>query len=842
MNATKTRRKNPFRPLLYAGGAIVVLGVAGAVVLASALDPQKLRDELQDAVLRSTGRTLTVTGGVHLRFGLSPQFEVDDISLSNIEGGSRPTMLTAKSMRATLALFPLLGGDAVISALAVQNPDLLLERTADGTPNWQFAGGRRALYQGHSGASTGGSRHRVQIRSIDLQGGTLTWQPSQGERRVFGITHANVSAESDDTPVSYVFDGTYQGAAGPVPFSLNGNSGSLARLQGGPVSALAGPWPVSLQAHMQGVDLKVEGGISHPDQGRSYTFRLTGHADDLGALNAFLAKPVLPPLSGVNVNGVIADDSEGNPRTSQVSVHAENTDLSKLVPGLIIKQATLSAPGPGQLVQLSVDGSYSDQPLHLAAAVMQPDVMASTAPLQLTVGFQAAGATLSAHGTVPPGLNASGLDVQIDGRASDLSTLSPLVGRSLPRAHDVSLSAEVQDAGVKLRGVTVHNLNLESSLGDVTGDLTLNWSPRHAITGTLSSRRLDLDAASAGTAGDGLPQIWPPPQNSAPPVQPMGAPAPSAAIPATAPEASPLPGQPAFSLPLVFLRNNDADVSLSVGDLSVGGQHYQDLAAHLQLQDGKLTLNPFRAQAPEGALIGGVSIDATTDMSPVAVTLRSPSISAASVAGLLGHPGEATGVMQVDAQLSGIGQTLPALEASLNGHLGLAMVNGTVSDSLVQALIGDALQASGVPPLGGGTSQVNCLALRINFSGGQGAIQTLAADTSRVSLSGDGTLDLAAGTASLHLRPRIRLGPTEIAAPVSVQGPFGAMKASLDPVMGNGRVGIEIGGGGGSGCIDRLASVRNGLGGPVPQPAPANDPGLNFKIKKPRDLLQGLFH
>ena len=251
----------------------------------------------------------------------------------------------------------------------------------------------------------------------------------------------------------------------------------------------------------------------------------------------------------------------------------------KIVPGLMVKQAMLSAPGPGQLIQLSVDGSYSDQPLHLAAAVMQPDVMATAAPLQLTVSGQAAGATLSAHGTVPPGLNAAGLDVQVDGRAPDLSTLSPLVGRSLPPAHDVSLSAELQDAGVKLRGLTVHNLNVESSLGDVTGDLTVNWSPRHAITGTLSSRRLDLDGAAVGTAGDGLPQIWPPPQNSAPPVQPMVAATPPA--PAALPDAAPVPAQAVHALPLVFLRNNDADLTLSVGDLSVGGQHYQDLQAHL---------------------------------------------------------------------------------------------------------------------------------------------------------------------------------------------------------------------------------------------------------------------
>ncbi len=842
MNAVKTRRRNPFRPLLYTAGAIVVLGLAGAVVISSALDPQKLREELQDAVLRSTGRTLTVAGGVHLRFGLSPQFEVDDISLSNIEGGSRPVMLTAKSLRAELALFPLLSGDAVISALSLQNADLLLERTADGTPNWQFAVSHHALYQGHS-SSGGGAHHHVEIRHIDLQGGTLSWQPQQGQKRVFGIDHATVSAESEDTPVTYDFVGAYQGVAGAVPFTLTGNSGSLQRLQGGPVSALAGPWPVNLHASMQGVDVKVDGGISHPDQARSYQFRLTGHADDLSVLNGFLPGPSLPPLAGVNVNGVVSDDSEGNPRTSQVSIHAENTDMGKYVPGLVIKQAMLSAPGPGQLVQLSVDGTYAEQPLHLAGAVMQPDVMSTTAPLQLTVSGQAAGATISAHGTVPPGLNMSGLDVQIEGKAPDLSTLSPLVGRALPPAHDVSLNAELQDAGVKLRGVTVHGLSLDSSLGDVAGELTINWLPRHSVTGSLSSRRIDFDALSSGSPGDGLPQIWPPPQNSAPPVQPMTPPAPA---PATVPAASAVPDQavPADqALPLVLLRNNDADLSLTVGDLSAGGQHYQDLAAHLQLQDGKLTLNPFRAQAPEGALIGGVSIDATTDLSPVAVTLRSPSISAASLAGLLGHPGEATGVMQVDAQLSGVGQTIPALKASLNGHLGLAMVSGTISDSLVQTLIGDALQQAGVPSLGSGTSQVNCLAVRINFAAGQGTIQTLAVDSSRVALSGDGVLDLAASTANLHLRPTVRLGPTQVSAPVSVQGPFGDLKATLDPVMGNGRVGIEIGGSGGSGCIDRLASVRNGLGGPTPvAAAPVTDPLLGLKIKKPRDLLQGLFH
>jgi hypothetical protein len=53
---------------------------------------------------------------------------------------------------------------------------------------------------------------------------------------------------------------------------------------------------------------------------------------------------------------------------------------------------------------------------------------------------------------------------------------------------------------------------------------------------------------------------------------------------------------------------------------------------------------------------------------------------------------------------------------------------------------------------------------------------------------------------------------------------------------------LSIGGGGpvSSHCVDRLSLARNGLGGPIPAAAPAAPPG--FKIRKPKDLLKGLFH
>ena len=848
MQATKTRR-SPFRPLLLGAGAVVILGVAGYLVAASALDPNRLRDDLQDAVLRQTGRVLTIAGPVHLALGLSPQFVVENVSLANLPGGSRPQMLTARSIRAQLALLPLLGGDAVISALTVEEPDLLVERVADGTPNWRFVPEHRALYQGHGSGGSGGGDHRVEIRTFTLHGGQATWRPAQGPAVALGIERLTVSAESSDSPMTLAFRGTRLGA----PVTITGSSGSLQRLQGGPVSALAGAWPVTLDAESQGTTLHVEGGFNHPEQGRAYQLRVTFTAPSLEKLNTLWPAISVPPLSDVNATALLSDGSQGEFRTSQVSVQAGASDLSNWAPGLSVKQVTLSAPGPGQLIQVNLDGSYQDQPLRAAANTMQPDVIGTGGPMQVSVTAQAAGGALTAHGTVPQTLNGSGLDMTMNLHVPDLSALSSLVGHSLPPAHDLSLDAQIGDAGVKLRGIAVRNLSLSSSLVDATGQFTLIWSPRLSVEGTLASHSLDLDSLSQGNLSGALPAIWPPPTASgempmpAPSSGATGEPAPNSGAVAN-PLAQVASGQPDQdnSFKLARLRDGDADLNLSVGALTFGGKRYTDLQAHLQLTDGKLALNPFRAQAPEGTILGGVSIDATSDQPPIAVTLRSPSIAASAVAGFLGYPGGASGTMQVDAQLSGVGQSGPAIAASLDGHVGLAMVNGQVEDSLVQGLIGQALDSAGVQSFGGGSSQVRCFAMRIDFSHGQGVFRALSADTSRLALDGDGQLDLASNTADLHLRPRIRLGPTEVAAPVSLRGSFGQMKAQLDPVMGGGRFGLTIGSApaGPSACASKLAVARGGLGGPLPAAIPlasTPDPGLTI-IRKPKDLLKGLFH
>jgi hypothetical protein len=154
-------------------------------------------------------------------------------------------------------------------------------------------------------------------------------------------------------------------------------------------------------------------------------------------------------------------------------------------------------------------------------------------------------------------------------------------------------------------------------------------------------------------------------------------------------------------------------------------------------------------------------------------------------------------------------------------------------------MLGSALSRAGVPTFGGDLT-VRCFASRTDFAHGVGHVRVLSLDTPQMTMSGDGDIDLAGETVSLHLRPTVRVGGTGVAAPVSLSGGFADMKAALDPVLG-GRVGITLGGPppGDSACASQLSVARGGMPGPTPTAARQSGSALG---KKPTDLLRGLFH
>ncbi len=428
-------------------------------------------------------------------------------------------------------------------------------------------------------------------------------------------------------------------------------------------------------------------------------------------------------------------------------------------------------------------------------------------------------------------LPASGLpqDVSLQVGPSDLGAWLPgatLGSLSLlwPLGQPAKLAAEGAVAGGPWhitsglspaeQGMTLRGLSVSSPLGDAAGDLAVATTPWPAVRGALVSARLDADA---------LRRLARPPAAS---------PAPAVA-PAPPPPAVPARVFSDAPLPWGVLRRADADLQLTIGTLRLGSTDYHAVAGHLALLDGVLRLDPVSLQAPEGRLDLSASVDARPAAPPVVLNLRSAGFALDPLLQALGLPGGSDGAAQLDVAVRAAGSTPHALASSLDGHAGIALVDGNVSNAALAAALGDALRSAGIGLDPGGRSRVRCLAVRANAQGGQVSVAALKLDASRLTVEGGGTLDLADETMALRLRPLLRLGSAGVSAPMRVDGSLRHPAVVLDNAGSNGRAGVVIGGlaGPADDCAAELSAARDGRPGPLPAE-------ITVKAVKPADLLR----
>ncbi len=431
----------------------------------------------------------------------------------------------------------------------------------------------------------------------------------------------------------------------------------------------------------------------------------------------------------------------------------------------------------------------------------------------------------------PPALLPQDVSLQVG--ASDLGTVIPgatLARLSLtwPAGQSARLEADgtvnggpwhlatgLLPAG---QGVAFRGLALSSPFGDAAGDMAVMPGPRPAVRGTLVANKVDGDAIRAAAK----PAPRPPPfvpAGPAIPVQPV-APAPS----------------PLFSnapLPWNVLRRADADLQVTIGTLHLGGVDYRNATGHLTLQDGLAQLNPASVQAPEGVVDLSASADGRGDTRAVALVVRSAAFSFDALLQAAGLPGGSDAMAELDAVLQATGDSPHALAATLGGHVGIAMVDGEISNAALAAALADiAKQSAGLDP--NGRSHVRCFALRANIVNGQVMLAALKLDSSRLELDGSGTIDLPDETLSLHLRPLVRVGVVGVAAPLRLEGPLRHPAISLDPVPGSGRTSVVIGGlaAAPDTCAPELTAARDGRSGRLPAEAALSKP------PKASDLLR----
>lgn len=124
------------KKILY--GLVALIGLALVLVLVgpSFIDWSRYKGEIELKTKEITGRDLVIGGPISVSILPQPTLVAEDIRLANISGAAVADMVTLKSLRVRLALFPLLGGKIKVDNITLVRPVVELETLADGRVNW----------------------------------------------------------------------------------------------------------------------------------------------------------------------------------------------------------------------------------------------------------------------------------------------------------------------------------------------------------------------------------------------------------------------------------------------------------------------------------------------------------------------------------------------------------------------------------------------------------------------------------------------------------------------------------------------------------------------------------
>ncbi len=765
--------------------AVIVLIVAGVGVFIATFDPNSYKPRIVAAVKQATGRDLLLQGDIHLGLSLQPTLTVENVSLSNPPGFSRPQMMTLQELDLKLALIPLLSHQVEIDRLVLVKPDILLELNAQGQSNWSFTPQPRAIAPGAPATpSTPAEKSQTQINvaELDVQNGMVTWRDDvTGQSAVLGVTSLTTTAPSPDANLHLAMSAAYNGN----PFSLSGDVGPLTRLQ---ATAAKTAWPVQLTVQAGGAKLALSGSISQPEKARGYNLKITANVPDLTALAPFAGGKPLPPLHDINLAVQVADTGAKLPAISNLTLHVGQSDLSGMVAGLKLAKLDLAVPQPGQPAQIAMEAIFDDKP-----------------------------ATLNGTAGIVPVLMSGGQATQ-----------------PVP----IDLAAKFLDSSVSVKGTAAY----------------VGGHP--SVQATVQADKLNADQLIAAMA-----------KPAAPPPAAGGAPAAPAHAPAPVPVSKRL--FPDTPIPFDMLRLADADVKLTIAEMTWGGAQYKAIAANLGLHNGALKLDQVSADLPAGHLSGALTAADTPPAPPVTLRLEAPSLALGPLFAAMGRPNYVAGNVDVQANLSGAGATPHAIAASLNGTLGISMANGTVDNRLLGSTLGSVLQAVNALDLvgRGGSSEVQCFAVRMVANHGIGNVAPLVLSSSMITMEGGGTVNLGTETLDLRLRPEARVAGAPIVVPLRVTGALRSPSVASDTaatiganagtvagtVLGSatplGLVAGALGGqkllGGGGESVNCGAALAAARGEAAPaaasaQPAPAPEPSRP-KLPNPAQLLQKLF-
>ena len=255
-HANKPRPPRRTRIALAVAGVLVAIPVAAVVVL-STYDWNKARPWLNEKIGEAIDRSFQIRGDLSLtwqRQGLSgadrgwrdylplPHLVAKDVHVGNPAGMQAPTEMASVGQFAfSVDLLPLLDHQISIPVLRFDNPNVLLQRDADGKNNWTFKQADKP------------SPWKLDLQRVVFTKGAVHY--------IDAISHIDATAKVDtiNADPSYGVSWKLDGKWNNQTVTGSGKSGAVLSLQQQTV-----PFPLAASLNVGGTSIAVEGTLTKP--------------------------------------------------------------------------------------------------------------------------------------------------------------------------------------------------------------------------------------------------------------------------------------------------------------------------------------------------------------------------------------------------------------------------------------------------------------------------------------------------------------------------------------------------------------------------------------------------
>jgi uncharacterized protein involved in outer membrane biogenesis len=382
-----------------------------------------------------------------------------------------------------------------------------------------------------------------------------------------------------------------------------------------------------------------------------------------------------------------------------------------------VKLLTASAAGIGGPVKISINGDYHNHPFNVTGAIAPPaTLLNSDKAWSLNLIVKALNATVTLDGSVKDIKTPRGIDFGFRIKARNLTKLSQLAGKKLPRNEPFEMAFRATDIGLKAYRLSDFKATLGRS--DISGSIDVNLVKKTPlITAKLLSKKIDLRPY--------LPAF----------------------------------GNSSSSDPLLFgaLKHAEGTVTIQADRFLLLRVALNHLTAKITLKGGRLTIRPIKAAIGGGKFNGRLTIKPRRKAATVTTQLKIEDCNLGYMLKGLNITDTLDGTLNADINLKGQGRSMATLMAGLDGSTNIQINQGRINNKYIN-LLGADLSAGIFSMLDPKKetvdyTRINCLVSRFDIKKGLAVSTVTVFDTNSMSVFGEGEINLKTKKIDFALHP-----------------------------------------------------------------------------------------